>query len=171
MTTMTAAQTEIDRIVDELQREHDGDPWHGSPLRTLLDGVSCEVAAARPIRNVHSVWEIVLHMTAWKNEVRRRLSGTAAAVPLEGDWPDVPAPTAEAWRDAQARLQQAHELLLAEVRRLPESKLFEPTNDPRNRETGSGVTHYVLLHGIVQHDVYHAGQIALVRKGAEELIR
>lgn len=163
--------SEIDRIVDELQREHAGDPWHGSPLRTLLDGVRCEVAAAHPIRHVHSVWEIVLHMTAWKNEVRRRLSGAPAGEPEEGDWPEVPSPTSEAWTAAVQRLEQAHQALIAAIEQIPESKLFEPTNDPRNRETGSGVSHYVLLHGIVQHDVYHAGQIALVRKGAEELIR
>ena len=164
-------ENEITRILDELQREHEGDPWHGSPLRTLLTGIGPEVAAARPIRNVHSVWEIVLHMTAWKNEVRRRLGGAPARTPVEGDWPDVPAPTAEAWKDAVSRLEQAHADLTAAVAKLPESKLLEPTNDPRDRETGSGVSHYVLLHGIVQHDVYHAGQIALVRKSAEELIR
>jgi uncharacterized damage-inducible protein DinB len=162
---------EIDRIVDELQREHEGDPWHGSPLRTLLAGVTNEVAAAHPMRNVHSIWEIVLHMTAWKNEVRRRLSGAAAAEPEEGDWPEVPAPTPDAWSAALAGLEAAHAALVAAIRQVPEATLFEPTNDPRNRETGAGVSHYVLLHGIVQHDVYHAGQIALVRKEAEELIR
>ena len=164
-------QTEIERIVDQLQREHDGDPWHGSPLRELLRGMTPEVASARPIRHVHSVWEIVLHMTGWKNEVRRRLSGAPAGEPADGDWPGVPSPTAAAWQAAIDRLQQAHESLVAAVRQLPESKLFEPTNDPRNRETGAGVSYYVLLHGIVQHDAYHSGQIALVRKGAEELIR
>lgn len=163
--------SEIERIADELQREHEGDPWHGSPLRELLAGVGCEVAAAHPIRHVHSIWEIVLHMTSWKNEVRRRLAGAAAATPEEGDWPDVPAPTPEAWKAAVERLEQAHSALVSAVRELPESKLFEPTHDPRDRETGSGVSHYVLLHGIVQHDVYHSGQIALVRKGADELIR
>jgi uncharacterized damage-inducible protein DinB len=163
--------SEIDRIVDELQREHEGDPWHGSPLRTLLQGVSCEVAAARPIRNVHSVWEIVLHVTAWKNEVRRRLSGAPAATPAEGDWPEVPSPTGQAWQSALEGLERAHQSLVTAVRELDESRLFEPTNDPRDPETGSGVSYYVLLHGIVQHDVYHAGQIALVRKGAEDLIR
>ena len=162
---------EIARIVDQLQREHEADPWHGSPLRVLLDGITAEVAAAHPIRNVHSVWEIVLHMTAWKNEVRRRLGGAPAGVPQEGDWPDVPAPTADAWKAARERLNEAHRALIEAVQQLPEAKLFAPTSDPRDRETGSGVSHYVLLHGIVQHDVYHAGQIALVRKGAEALLR
>ena len=163
--------SEIARLIDELEREHQGDPWHGSPLRDLLRGVTCEVAAARPLRNVHSVWEIVLHMTAWKNEVRRRLSGAPAGTPQEGDWPDVPSPTAEAWQAALDGLEQAHRSLVDAIRQLPEDRLYEPTNDPRDRETGAGVTHYVLLHGIVQHDVYHAGQIAIVRKGADELIR
>jgi uncharacterized damage-inducible protein DinB len=163
--------SEIERIVDQLHREHEGDPWHGSPLRELLSGIGCEVAAAHPMRHVHSVWEIVLHMTGWKNEVRRRLSGGPAGTPEEGDWPGVPAPTPDAWKAALERLEQAHNSLIAAVKQLPESKLFEPTNDPRNRETGAGVSYYVLLHGIVQHDVYHAGQIALVRKGAEQLLR
>jgi len=52
------------------------------------------------------------------------------------------------------------------VASLPEDKLFQATNDPRDRESGAGVDHYVLLHGIVQHDVYHAGQIALLKKAA-----
>ncbi len=69
------------------------------------------------------------------------------------------------------RLEDAHTALVAAINELPEEKLFEPTNDPRDRETGSGVSYYVLLHGIVQHDVYHAGQIALVKKGAMALIR
>ncbi len=71
--------TEIARIIDELQREHDGDPWHGSPLQAILEGIDATRANARPIPGAHSVWELVLHMTAWKNETaqaagrRRRL--------------------------------------------------------------------------------------------------
>lgn len=163
--------SEIARLIDELEREHRGDPWHGSPLRRLLDGVTCEVAAARPVRHVHSVWEIVLHMTAWKNEVRRRLSGAPAGTPREGDWPDVPSPTPEAWSAALDRLEHAQRSLVEAIRQFPEERLSEPTRDPRDRETGAGVPYYVLLHGIVQHDVYHAGQIAIVRKAADDLIR
>ena len=110
-------------------------------------------------------------MTAWKNEVRRRLSGAPAGTPQEGDWPDVPSPTAEAWQGALDRLERAHRSLIDAIRQLPEDRLYVPTNDPRDREAGAGVTHYVLLHGIVQHDVYHSGQIALVRKASEDLIR
>ena len=156
--------SEIERIVDQLEREHSGDPWHGSPLKQILQGISAEQAAARPLKGAHSIWELVLHITAWKNETRRRLGGAPAGEPAEGDWPKVGVISTARWRDAVKRLEQAHAELIAAIRKLPEEKLFEPTKDPRNRETGAGVSHYVLLHGIVQHDVYHSGQIALLKK-------
>jgi uncharacterized damage-inducible protein DinB len=157
--------SEISRIIDELEREYDGDPWHGSPLVAILDGISASQATAKPVANAHSIWELVLHVTAWKNEVRLRLSGAPAGEPKEGDWPDVGEASEERWHAALERLRRAQRDLLADIQTLPEAKLLAPTNDPRERATGGGVTHYVLLHGAVQHDVYHAGQIALLKKG------
>jgi uncharacterized damage-inducible protein DinB len=157
--------SEISRIIDELEREYDGDPWHGSPLVAILDGVSASQANAKPVANAHSIWELVLHVTAWKNEVRLRLSGAPAGDPKEGDWPEVGEPSDERWHAALERLRRAQRDLLADIESLPEAKLFAPTNDPRDRKTGAGVSYYVLLHGAVQHDVYHAGQIALLKKG------
>ena len=156
---------EIERIVDQLEREHSGDPWHGSPLSAILEGITAQQAAAMPLASAHSIWELVLHMTGWKNEVRRRLSGAPAGDPEGGDWPAVGEQSDEAWRTAVARLDKAHQDLVAAIRTLPESKLHEPTNDARDRPLGTGVSYYVLLHGIVQHDVYHAGQIAILKKG------
>ena len=156
--------TEIARIVDELEREHEGDPWHGSPLRAILEGIDARRAAARAIPGAHSIWELVLHMTGWKNETARRLAGAVACMPVEGDWPDVGDPTDERWQAALTRLEAAHDALVAAVKALPETRLHEPTNDTRSAPLGTGVSYYVLLHGIVQHDVYHAGQIALLKK-------
>jgi uncharacterized damage-inducible protein DinB len=156
---------EASRIADELTREHEGDPWHGTPLMQLLAGVDHELAARRPEGGVHTIWELVLHMTAWKNEVRKRIVGAPAREPEEGDWPAAPAsPSASAWRDAVGALDRAHGDLVAAIRGLADDVLFAPTKDPRNRETGEGVSGYVLLHGMVQHDVYHSGQIAIVKK-------
>ena len=155
---------EINRIVDQLEREHSGDPWHGSPLSAILDGVTHAQAAAKPIKAAHSIWELVLHIAAWKNEVRRRLSGAPAAEPAEGDWSVVGETSEAAWRAAREHLELAHRLLVSAVRDLPETKLFEPTKDDRDRAMGTGVTYYELLHGIVQHDVYHSGQIAILKK-------
>jgi uncharacterized damage-inducible protein DinB len=159
--------SEVDRIADQLEREHSGDPWHGSPLASILEGITGAQAAARPVRGAHSIWEIVLHMTGWKHEVRRRLGGAAAAEPEGGDWPAVDAPSEDEWQRALSGLERAHRDLVAAVKAMPEARLFEATNDPRNRPLGVGVSHYVLLHGIVQHDVYHSGQIAILRKAAE----
>ena len=156
--------TETERIVDELQREYDGDPWHGSPLMHILDGITAEQAAGRPVRNAHSIWELVLHIAAWKNEARRRLAGAPAGDPEEGDWPAVGAATPDRWREALERLASAHRDLIAAIRTLPEQRLVEPTKDPRSRPLGTGVTCYVLLHGVAQHDTYHSGQIALLKK-------
>jgi len=155
--------TEIDRIVDELQREHSGEPWHGSPLRQILKGVSAAQAAAQPIAGGHSIWELVLHITAWKNEVRRRLCAAAASDPEEGDWPAVGETSDARWRQALAALERAHTELVAAIRQVTEAQLSKPTNDPR-APGSAGVSYYVLLHGIVQHDVYHSGQIAIVKK-------
>ncbi len=158
-------ETEIDRIIDELNREYGGDPWHGWPLTQILEGITAAHASARPLAGAHSIFEIVLHMIGWKDEVRRRLSGAPAAEPEDGDWPAVGDPSPEGWRAALERLAASHRALLKAVRAFPESRLPAPTNDQRDTTTGAGVSYYVLLHGIVQHDVYHSGQIALLKKG------
>ena len=137
-------------------------------MKTILRGVIAPEAALRRVPEVHTIWELVLHMTAWKNEVRRRLGGAPAGEPQDGDWPEVGAPTPERWDAALASLDAAHEALIAAVRELPESALFAPTLDPRNRPLGSGVSHYTLVHGLVQHDAYHAGQIAMLVKAVRK---
>jgi uncharacterized damage-inducible protein DinB len=156
--------SEISRIIDELSREYDGDPWHGSPLTHILEGVDAPQASARPIASAHSIWELVLHVTAWKNEVRRRLSGAPAAEPQEGDWPEVGEVSPDRWKNARERLHAAHRDLLAAIENVPEAQLHTATNDPRDPALGAGVSYYVLLHGAVQHDVYHSGQMALLKK-------
>jgi uncharacterized damage-inducible protein DinB len=158
----TPNMSETARIVEELEREHAGDPWHGSSVTDILKGVSAAEASARPLAQVHTIWELVLHMTAWKNEARRRLTGAPAGMPEEGDWPDAGEPTPERWYEALQGLDRAQVALVAAVRELPEPRLLEPVNDLRDRAAGTGLSLYVLLHGIAQHDAYHAGQIAML---------
>ena len=165
------AETETARILDQLDREHRGDPWHGSPVMQILADVDHDRASARPLPGAHTIWEIVLHMTAWKNEVRRRVGGAPAGTPAEGDWPAPAPPGAQAWCEAVDALDAAHRALVAAIGRMPEAALFTPTNDPRDAETGAGVSHYVLLHGLVQHDVYHSGQIAFLKSALSAAAR
>ncbi|MDB4952384.1 MAG: DinB family protein [Gemmatimonadetes bacterium] len=159
--------TEVERIGDELRRAWDGDPWHGSPLRALLDGVTAEQAATRPLAGAHTVWELVLHLTAWTREVRRRLRDGVAREPEDGDWPPVASTAPQAWAAAVEALGGAHQEVLAAVAELSERRMDEVIGDERSPALGSGVSHAVLLHGLAQHHAYHAGQIALLRKAFE----
>ena len=156
--------SESPRLIDQFERAHDGDPWHGSPVKEILRGLTHEQAARRPPNGAHSIWALVLHMTGWRNEVARRAAGEAAAEPAGGDYPDIGDPTEGRWKDALEALDASHARLVTIVEGLSDDHLLKPTNDPRNRPLGTGVTYYVLLHGIVQHDAYHAGQIAILRR-------
>ncbi|MDQ3069061.1 MAG: DinB family protein [Acidobacteriota bacterium] len=156
--------TEVERLIDQFERAIAGDAWHGEPVMTILGHVSYPRADRKPPSKTHSIREVVRHMTAWTNEVRRRLNGAPAAEPLEGDWPPALSDDMAAWRAEIAALRAAHDALVADLRGFTDAKLFEPINDPRNRETGAGVTRYVLLHGLAQHHAYHAGQIAILSK-------
>lgn len=159
--------TEIDRIVDELRRAWDGDAWHGSPVREILEGVTAEEAAARPVRAAHTIWEIVLHMTAWTREVRRRVLTGVSREPEDGDWPEAGDIGAAAWAAAVAALEAANRELVDAVSALGADRIDETLGDARDRPLGSGVSYAVLLHGLAQHHAYHAGQIAILRKALD----
>jgi uncharacterized damage-inducible protein DinB len=156
--------SEAARLIDQFQRAHDGDPWHGSPLRVILKGVTAEQAARKPPNGAHSIWELVLHITAWRNEVARRATGAPAGEPAEGDYPPVGDPTPARWTAALAALDASHANLVDAVRGMTDSHLLKPTTDTRDPAVGIGVSYYELFHGIVQHDAYHAGQIAILKK-------
>lgn len=156
--------TEVSRLIDQLERAIDGDAWHGDPVMDVIARASFATANAKPAKPSHSIREIVRHMTAWTNEVRHRMNGAPAGEPPEGDWPPETGSGEAAFRAEVDALKAAHDALIADLRALTDEQLFEPTRDPRNRETGAGVTRYVLLHGLAQHHAYHSGQIAILAK-------
>ncbi len=155
-------------IIDQLARIQDGDPWYGDSIARVLEGLTHEEAAAHPIGGAHSIWELVLHLRSWIDEVARRLDTGVAQEPPAGDWPEVPAPTAAHWRATQAALAQAHADLRERLRGLPEGQLDKIVGDVRNPALGTGVTYLVMLHGLLQHDTYHLGQIGLLRKALRQ---
>ena len=141
--------TEAARIADDIRRAYDGNPWHGLSVTAILEGVTAAEAAARPIPDAHTIWELVLHMAAWAGEVTRRLGGAAPSEPAEGDWPAMPAePSDGAWAEAKARLGEAHADLTAAVVAI---------------EQISGADAHA-ANGLLQHDAYHSGQVSLLRK-------
>jgi uncharacterized damage-inducible protein DinB len=152
-------------LVDQLERAHGGDPWHGSSRASLLADVTADEARRRPAVAVHSIWELVLHMTAWTREVTRRLRGHMASEPEMGDWPAPPTVSDDkAWQAAIRALDDAHLALRDAVGGLDPSRLTAPVSDARNRELGTGVTFAQTINGLVQHDAYHSGQVAAVKK-------
>jgi len=153
-----------DRIRDQLERAHDGDPWCGPSLMSVLGGVSAEQAARRVPGVAHSIWEIVLHVSAWQGVVARRIVGEPVAAPSEGDWPVVHHTSDSSWREALGLLRETHRRLGEALDSLDESRLDQRIGDSRDPAMGTGMTVYANLHGIAQHAMYHAGQIALLYK-------
>jgi hypothetical protein len=151
--------SECIRISDQLRRALTGEPWHGTPCSELLSGITAERALAHPLPKVHSVWELVLHMDAWTSAAGDAAMGAPMAKLFRTgrDWPTPADTSAAAWQGAVG-----HFLLVGE--RLAEAIAQFP--DPRLREVvpGRKYTFYFLFHGIVQHNIYHAGQIAVLRK-------
>lgn len=157
---------ETARIADQLARIFCGDPWYGASTMAVLRGLAAEDAAHRPLPQAHTIWEIALHLTSWNREVARRLRTGTARDPEDGDWPEMPEPSPENWRWTVEMLEESYRALLAEVRRFPAARLDEVLGGARDRPLGSGVTFYVMLHGIVQHCVAHTAQMSLLRKAA-----
>jgi len=157
---------EVDRIVARLQRLHAGDAWHGSSVRDVLHGIDAQRAAARPLPQAHTIWEILLHMTAWLDEVRERLGGGTPGLPRAGDWPAVSDTSAAAWQRALDSHAVAHAALLAMLERFDASQLPRTVGGERERESGTGVSYEVMLHGLAEHEAYHSGQIGILKKAA-----
>jgi hypothetical protein len=105
-------------------------------------------------------------MTAWTNEVARRLDGHAPGEPEEGDWPAPSGTGEDDWARDVVDLLRAHHRLLQRVSAVQAASFDAAPTEPRDRAAGSGVSRYVLLHGLAQHHAYHAGQIALLKKMA-----
>jgi uncharacterized damage-inducible protein DinB len=151
-------------LADQVARIHAGDPWYGDPVTKVLEGVSAKDAAAHPIRGAHSIWELVLHLTTWVKEVGRRLESGVWNEPEDGDWPEPSEPTEANWRAALERLSSAHTALERTIRQLSATQLDAQIGTERDRALGTGVTRRETIHGILQHDAYHLGQISLLKR-------
>jgi uncharacterized damage-inducible protein DinB len=147
---------EIKRIVDLLDRAGSGDAWHGPPVDATLAGVTARQAAARPVPGAHSIWELALHIAVWDRVVMRRLTGERYEPTSAEDWP-VGGTTDDGWQRTLADVRAARAELRAAILAFDGAHLAETV-------PGKGYSFYVMLHGVVQHDLYHAGQIALLKK-------
>jgi uncharacterized damage-inducible protein DinB len=151
--------TEIERMLDQLNRAYEAKAWHGPSVKEVLDGVTAEQAHARPLANGHSIYELVRHIAVWEDVGRRRLEGDPAEVAISSpeDWPPPDDTSEPAWEQAKAALDRGHEALVEAIKRVPETRLDEPILSGKSSV-------YVTLHGVIQHDLYHAGQIAILKR-------
>ena len=149
--------SEITRIQEQLRRAFEGEAWHGPAVLEALDGVDAAKAAARPVPGAHSIWEIALHIAAWKRIVAQRVSGKPPEVTTEMDWPPVRETGDGPWRRVFDELREAQRTLIEAAAQVSDARLDEPLYR-------GGNSAYVQLHGVAQHDTYHAGQISLLKK-------
>ncbi|HEY1271266.1 MAG TPA: DinB family protein [Terriglobales bacterium] len=147
-------------LADQIRRAFDGDAWHGDSVLEILQGVSATRAAAHPIKRAHSIWELVLHMGAWDGAVIRRAGGRAVRLSDKQNFPPVKDRSEAAWKTAVAQLSDRHRELVAVVAAFPDERLGEQVPG----KTAAYYDFYYMFSGIVQHELYHAGQIALLKK-------
>jgi uncharacterized damage-inducible protein DinB len=156
------SNTETLRIADQLRRAFSGDAWHGPALDELLADVSEEQASARPLPSAHSIWELTLHIDLYVHAALEATKGTPMPKLYNPprDWPSA-GKSAAAWTSTRERLFATSEQL---------AQAIEGFGDERLTETVPGREYdfYYLFHGIVQHSLYHGGQIALLKKAVSQ---
>ena len=152
--------SEVQRIERQLQRAFEGGAWHGPAVLELIKDVNARQAAARPIAGAHSIWELVLHIGAWEGACRRRLSGDRAELPDAEDWQIINDMSEGAWQALKEKLIRGHSELVDKIRSIDEATLDQPILPGMSSV-------YETIHGVIQHDLYHAGQIALLKRALE----
>ncbi|MFZ0803278.1 MAG: DinB family protein [Terriglobales bacterium] len=151
---------ETARLADQIRRAFEGEAWHGDSMLELLAGVGAETAAAHPIKGAHSIWELLLHVAAWDDAVLRRTGGGAVELSDRENFPPVSDTSETAWRKAVEQVKKKHDALVKAVAAFPDSRLHEQVPGKKEKY----YDHFYLFSGIVQHELYHAGQIALLKK-------
>jgi len=147
---------EMERIREQLRLAFEGPAWHGPSVLEALNGVTAAQASARPIGAAHSIEDLTLHLSGTYALVLRRLRGDGRQLAPEEDWPMPSAP----WPAPIEMLKGLHEELMRALATFPEQGL----DAPLVRE--SPYTAYTQFIGVTQHNLYHAGQIALLKKPA-----
>jgi uncharacterized damage-inducible protein DinB len=150
--------TEANRLEEQLRRVIEGGAWHGPSVLELLAGLSAAQAASHPIAGAHSIWELVLHLRSDYDLVLRRLAGDGRQLTAAEDWPACPPSTEENWRQTLRDLELLNKQLQQAVRDFPDERL----DDPLIPEVT--YTAYTQFAGVTQHNLYHAGQIALLKR-------
>ena len=150
----------ISALVQQLEEAYHTRSWHGTNLRGSIRGLTVEQICWRPSPKRHNIWEVVVHCAYWKYTVRRRLTGEKkGSFPLKGSnfFKRPIERTEEAWKKDIRLLEEMHFLLIEEVKKLS-------PKDMNSYPNGSKFSNLQTISGIALHDVYHAGQIQLLKR-------
>ncbi len=147
----------IKRVQYLLQQTYDGECFHGDSIAAVLEDVDPQQSVWKPEHASHCIWQIVRHMSAWLDVIRQRFtSPTAIELDADENYPPTPPPTQESWNDAKTALHASLEALIHAAGEFSENKLDQMTPE-------RGYTYAMLLHGAVHHNLYHLGQIGLLK--------
>lgn len=149
------------KLQQELEKILSGQPWYGSPVYAILEQVTFETAYEKA-GHAHTIAEIILHMLSWTEEVMDRLNEKPASLPLSGNWPATGDPDEQKWKLWIDDLKLVNVNLIKAVRDFPEEKWNEPIIDERGDEPVT--TYEEMVYGLIQHHIYHAGQVAVLMK-------
>ena len=154
---------EIELIVQVLKQTFKGVAWHGPSFMYVLKGVDKVQASERPIDSRHTIWEIVNHCSYWMEAVTKAFHGEKMPdIESTEDWSKM-GKTEKDWIKSQDRLRKAYEELVESIKDLNETQL---TQKVHGTFKGKAYTtpYRKMLHGISDHNTYHAGQIAILKK-------
>ena len=153
----------IQDLCHEIRCSVHGGAWHGPSLLESLEDVDAADAARHPVSGAHSILEIAFHALGWIEEVTRRLKSGQPALPERGDWPAGKKTGGGAWENLPRLIAEAVARLEADLHTFPPEQLDEVLGSP-NPPLGTGVTYAAMIHGLAQHNAYHAGQIMILRR-------
>jgi hypothetical protein len=147
-------------LLASIDEAYDRRSWHGTNLRGSLRGVTREQAGWRLGEDRHNIWELMVHAAYWKYDIRRRLTGEKGrSFAIEGSnfWTRPIEGSLAEWRADLALLQREHDLLRKAVTTFPESRW-------NKKAPGKPFNFEGLVRGVAAHDLYHAGQIQLLKR-------
>lgn len=152
------------KLQTQLQNVLHGHAWYGLPIYSIIESVSFEAAYEKLPGAPHSIAEIVMHMLARTEEVIKCMRNEPSGGPMRSDWPDVGEPDEQKWPQLVNYFKIANVELIRLISDFDAADWLKPTHDERDTYSGHALSYETMLAGLIQHHVYHAGQISLLNK-------
>lgn len=152
--------SEISRIRQQFKNNWSGRTWHGGNLQQIFEGIDHQIAFRKPLAGSHNIYELTVHMLCWRTFVLENLKGNNAykvELNSETDWPTKYQPTETVWKQALSDFEKNQAETEAVLLNFEESRLDELVPERK-------FSWYTLLHGIIEHDIYHSAQISILKK-------